>query len=80
MINYQYRCVLTNINGTTISNIAILSTDETAPEITCVADQEVDADNTHFYTVQGTEFDPLSTSDNCGIASVMNDFNRNNFV
>ncbi|MFV8226817.1 LamG-like jellyroll fold domain-containing protein, partial [Christiangramia aquimixticola] len=28
-----------------------------------------------FYTVQGTEFDPVNFSDNCGVLSVLNDFN-----
>lgn len=50
--------------------------DNTNPEITCVGDQEVNADDTHTYTVNGDEFDPTETSDNCGVASIENDFNN----
>lgn len=49
--------------------------DLTDPSITCVGNQEVDAGETHTYTVQGTEFDPIDYDDNCEIASVLNDFN-----
>lgn len=49
--------------------------DLTDPSITCVGNQEVDADETHTYTAQGTEFDPVDYDDNCEIASVLNDFN-----
>lgn len=47
--------------------------DNTNPVITCIGNIEVD--ETH-YTVQGTEFDPTETSDNCGVDNVKNDFNN----
>ncbi|MFO8022107.1 MAG: T9SS type A sorting domain-containing protein, partial [Perlabentimonas sp.] len=50
--------------------------DNTSPTITCIANQEVDADETGTYTVQGTEFDPTETWDNCGVAILENDFNN----
>ena len=49
--------------------------DVTAPTITCVSNQTVAADETHFYTVQGTEFDPTETLDNCGVFELTNNFN-----
>ncbi|RLD50584.1 MAG: hypothetical protein DRI94_08245, partial [Bacteroidetes bacterium] len=50
--------------------------DDVNPTITCVGNQTVDADSNHIYTVSGTEFDPTETSDNCNVASVVNDFNN----
>jgi hypothetical protein len=55
-------------------NVAV--EDNTNPVITCVGNQTVDADETHNYSVQGTEFNPLSTIDNCEVASIENDFNN----
>ncbi len=64
-------------NGnTTTAQQTVTVDDVTAPEITCVGNQTVDASETHFYMVQGTEFDPANTSDNCEVASVVNDFNN----
>jgi len=57
-------------------NVAI--EDTTDPTITCVGNQAVDANSFHVYVVNGTEFDPTATDDNCGIASVINDFNSSN--
>ncbi len=61
-------------SGTTSSTQTqnVVIDDVTNPTITCVGNQTVDADQSHFYTVNGTEFDPTQTSDNCGIASVVN--------
>ncbi len=50
--------------------------DMTAPIVTCPETQTVNADETHTYTVQGTEFDPTEIADNCSVASVLNDFNN----
>jgi len=50
--------------------------DNTPPDITCVDDQEIILnDGQSVYTVQGTEFDPLEVSDNCGIDYIENDYN-----
>ncbi|MDX2442188.1 MAG: DUF2341 domain-containing protein, partial [Bacteroidales bacterium] len=50
--------------------------DITNPTISCVGDQTKTADAGQcYYTVVGGEFDPTATNDNCGIASVVNDFN-----
>jgi len=56
-------------------NQNVIIADITAPEITCIENQEVSADNTHTYIVGGTEFDPSETTDNCEVASITNDFN-----
>ncbi|MCD4794849.1 MAG: T9SS type A sorting domain-containing protein [Bacteroidales bacterium] len=63
-------------NGNSIDvGQTVIVDDVTNPTITCVGNQEVDADDTHTYTVAGTEFDPTVTDDNCGVASVINNFN-----
>lgn len=49
--------------------------DNTNPVITCIGNQEVDVYTSNTYTVSGTEFDPMITDDNCGVASIVNDFN-----
>jgi hypothetical protein len=50
--------------------------DNTNPVITCVSNQIVTADEAHYYIVEGTEFDPIETNDNCGVANIENDFNN----
>jgi gliding motility-associated-like protein len=51
--------------------------DDEAPTVTCVGNQSRNADETIcFYTVQGTEFDPTSSDDNCSVAGLVNDFNN----
>jgi hypothetical protein len=76
MNNNQYRCIVTNndLNNDT-SNFALLTIENESPVITCLGNQIVDADVTHTYTVQGTEFDPAGYSDNCGTMDIVNDFN-----
>lgn len=49
--------------------------DVTDPAIICVADQSIEITG-DTYTVQGTEFDPENTSDNCEIDFVSNNFNN----
>ena len=49
-------------------------TDNINPTVTCVSNQEADADATNTYTVSGIEFDPTNTDDNCEVSSVTNDF------
>ncbi|ALO13955.1 hypothetical protein L21SP5_00275 [Salinivirga cyanobacteriivorans] len=75
MNNNQYRCVVGNLIDSVTSEFALLTTDATNPEIICVGNQEFNADETHFYTVQNTELDPLEASDNCGVETIVNDFN-----
>ncbi len=49
--------------------------DNTNPEITCVENQTINLEEgENSYTVQGEEFDP-TTDDNCGVASVENNYN-----
>jgi len=50
--------------------------DVTKPTITCIGNKEIiiPAGQTK-YTVSGTEFDPVTSGDNCSIASILNDFN-----
>uniref|UniRef100_UPI003A8E5732 HYR domain-containing protein n=1 Tax=Oceanihabitans sediminis TaxID=1812012 RepID=UPI003A8E5732 len=76
-VTYQEYNTLLNTPVTPIAicefTVTILETE--APTITCIGDQTKSADNGQcYYTVSGAEFDP-TTNDNCGIASVTNDFN-----
>jgi hypothetical protein len=61
------------INPNTVFNVAVV--DNTAPTVTCIPNQEVDADETNHYTVVGSEFDLTDPSDNCSLSTVINDFN-----
>jgi Secretion system C-terminal sorting domain/HYR domain len=62
-------------NTSSVQTQNVVIEDVTNPSINCVGNQTVDADQSPFYTVNGTEFDPTLTSDNCGIASVVNLYN-----
>ncbi|MFP4557739.1 MAG: T9SS type A sorting domain-containing protein [Bacteroidales bacterium] len=62
--------------NTTIQTQNIIIEDNTPPTLSCVGSQEVTADENGYYTVQETEFDPTEADDNCGIASIVNDFNN----
>jgi hypothetical protein len=51
--------------------------DSMNPVLTCPEDQLIEiAREDSVYVVQGNEFDPLSSSDNCGVKSVTNDYNN----
>ena len=73
IVTWTYDDGNSNISSQT-QNIVI--EDLTSPTITCVDNQVVVADDTHTYTVSGTEFNPVTTDDNCNVASVLNDFNN----
>ncbi len=69
-------CTINLFVGNEEGSIAVYEgTDIENPTITCLGNQEVDADDTNTYIVVGTEFDPTEVDDNCGVASVVNDFN-----
>ncbi len=69
-------CTVDLFIGNSPGNISVYKgTDIINPTITCVGNQEVDADDSNSYTVAGTEFDPTETDDNCGVASIIHDFN-----
>ncbi|MDE5420216.1 HYR domain-containing protein, partial [Labilibaculum sp. DW002] len=63
--------------NTETCSFTITIEDNAFPVVSAVADQEKDApaDVCH-YKVVGTDYDPLSVTDNCGIASIVN--NQNN--
>lgn len=50
--------------------------DTLKPSIACAEDMTVNADESNSYTMTGTEGDPASSSDNCSIKSVVNDYNN----
>ena len=63
--------------GMASASTTITVNDTENPNITCAADDSRSTDaNACTYTVQGTEFDPVSTADNCAVTSVTNDFNN----
>lgn len=65
-----------NGNTSTQEQTVIIS-DDTNPAITCVGNQNIEIEsNKSTYIVSGTELDPVSTSDNCGVEPVKNDFNN----
>ncbi len=46
------------------------------PVISCNEDHIIELDEgEEYYTVLGAEFDPVSTEDNCGVSSIINDLN-----
>jgi hypothetical protein len=62
--------------NTATSTQSVTVVDAQNPTISCVGNQTKSADAGEcYYTVSGTEFNPTATDDNCGVASVSNDFN-----
>ena len=54
----------------------IIIDDNTPPSISCPGNQSLDLNQGETsYVIQGTEFDPLSTDDNCNVASITNNIN-----
>jgi len=73
---YVLRWTVSDGSNTVFDDAQItFNSDTENPIITCVGNQTVDADANHNYTVNGSEFDPISTDDNCAVASVINDIN-----
>lgn len=73
---FRLRVVLKNSDETyeVIKLSSQFSIDNTPPEITCPANQNRSADQSNTYTTAGTEFDPVSVSDNMSsIPIVTND-------
>jgi len=64
-------------NGNSIDvEQTVIIEDVTDPTIECIENQVINLNEGQtFYTVQGTEFDPTDVDDNCGVASIINDFN-----
>jgi hypothetical protein len=70
---------LTDTTGNFIvEQVTITVVDTINPTLTCVANQIVTAASNHYYTVVGNEFDPTSSNDNCGVASIVNNYNNTN--
>jgi hypothetical protein len=69
----------TDVHGNTAScSYTVTVLDVEPPTITCPANPayRTTDDDVCTYTAQGTEFDPLDTDDNCGVASVTNDYDN----
>ena len=71
---------VTDESGNTATcGYAVTITDMQKPTITCIAAPGRNTDlNLCTYTVEGTELDPLSATDNCSVASVTNNLNDSN--
>lgn len=69
---------LTDSSGNIAADTAeITVVDDTAPQITCPENQSIYlADGQTTYIANGTEFDPISSADNCGTATLINDYNN----
>jgi len=68
---------VTDIHGNTATCAQTVTvTDNELPSITCIAapTRSTDADAC-TYTVQGTEFNPVTTADNCAVSTVLNNYN-----
>ena len=50
--------------------------DNESPVITCINDTAIDLTSGTTYIVTGTEFDLASSNDNCGVDSIINNFNN----
>lgn len=53
----------------------VILKDGTSPEFKCIENKEIVVIG-DVYTVKGIEFDPVSTRDNCAIATIINDVNN----
>ncbi len=61
--------------NTTVYTQTITINDDILPTITVVENQNLNTDpSSCFYTVIGNEFNSIATDDNCGIASVVHDY------
>jgi len=55
----------------------VIIDDVTNPTIICIENQVINLNEGEtFYTIQGTEFDPLEAADNCNVQSIENDLNN----
>ena len=65
-----------NGNCSSIDEVEItLAEDTENPTMNCIENTTVTANQYHVYVVNGTEFDPTNVTDNCGVASTLNDYN-----
>lgn len=62
------------VSSTQIQNVSII--DDINPNIICIENQIINLEQGQTtYIVTGTEFDPVSYSDNCSIYTIVNDYN-----
>ncbi len=65
-----------NGNNVNVDQTVIID-DVTNPTIICIENQVINLNEGEtFYTIQGTEFDPLEAADNCNVQSIENDLNN----
>jgi len=73
-INWTYTDAVEN---SSTQEQTVIVDDVTFPTISCTDDQTIDLDEGQTsYIVQGTEFDPITTDDNCDGETVLNDYNN----
>ena len=67
----------TDLDVTAYTEGITLTPDLELPFFACVSGPNEEADlGTCIYTVQGLQYDPVGAEDNCGIASIINDYNN----
>lgn len=72
----NFRCRVANNFGEVVSDKAQLVLEKVKPTISCVAVHYVEANSgNNTYIVQGNEFDPIATADNCEVEKVVNNKN-----
>lgn len=75
-VNEVTLTITDDVGNTAKVTFNIEVTDTEAPAISCVEDQTFSlTGGSSVYTINGTGLDPVSTGDNCAIASVINNFN-----
>jgi hypothetical protein len=70
-----FRCRVNNDYGEVVSNSAQLLLENEKPTISCIGQQFVKTNNGNTYIVQGNEFDPIMTNDNCEVKYFYNNKN-----
>ncbi len=72
-----YRCIVRNMDHSDTSAAVTFAHETEAPSIVCANNQTKTLNaGENKYIVSGTEFDPVSSDDNCKVATVTNDFNN----
>ena len=75
--NYIVTWEYTDNSGNTAYQQQIVQiSDVTNPEITCISDTTVVADNSNTFTVTDGSLDYLTATDNCGVDTVYNSYNN----
>jgi len=70
-----FRCRVSNVYGEVVSKSAQLLLEKEKPTISCIGPRFVKTNSGNTYIVQGNEFDPTMTDDNCEVKYFYNNKN-----